>query len=132
MNSQVLRSAPRVFGAAALFASLLAAPAMAATAPDATVTGTACEGDAGVRIVDFTDTDGDVVLACAEGEQDSGRAALEAAGFTPEDSMPGMICAIDSSPDPCPEEFDGNFWSYWFAEVYQGSWTVVDGEGSRT
>src|SRR5699024_7745112 len=53
------------------------------------------------------------------------REALESAGFTPEDSQPGMICAIDSSPDPCPEEFDGNFWSYWNAEQ-DGEWETYE------
>src|SRR5699024_2125508 len=42
-------------------------------------------------------------------------------GFTPEDSQPGMICTIDGQPDPCPEEFDGSYWSYWFAE--DDAWT---------
>ena len=120
MNSSILRGAPRVLGAAALFGAMLAVPVSAAAAP--ATHGEACVGDEGVTVVvDFTDSGGDIEVACAEGAQDSGRAALEAAGFTPEDSMPGMICAIDSSPDPCPEEFDGNFWSYWFAND-SGEW----------
>ena len=79
-------------------------------------------GDEGVTVVvDFTDSGGDIEVACAEGSPENGRAALETAGFVPEDSQPGMICAIDSSPDPCPEEFDGNYWSYWFAND-AGEW----------
>lgn len=71
----------------------------------------ACEGV--IVVVDFTDTGGDLSIACAEGEQESGRAALLAAGFSATDSQPGLLCAINSMPDPCPETFDGNFWSYW-------------------
>lgn len=119
MDSLTLRAAPRVIGAAALFGAMLTmgVSASAAPAPE----GEACVGDEGVSVVvDFTDLGGGIEVGCAEGAPDSGREALEAAGFAPEDSMPGMICAIDSQPDPCPEEFDGNFWSYWHAA--DGDW----------
>src|SRR5690625_1952715 len=119
MNSSLLRGAPRVLGAAALLTALLTSPAAAATAE---APGGACTGDDGVTVVvDFTDSGGDIEVGCAHGPQDSGRAALEAAGFAPEDSTPGMICAINSTPDQCPEEFDGNFWSYWHAGA-DGEW----------
>lgn len=125
MNSLILRGAPRVFGAAALFGALLVAPAAATTAP-ADVVGAACTSDEGVTVVvDFTDSGGNIEVACAEGSPQDGREALEEAGFTAEDSQPGMICAINSSPDPCPEEFDGNFWSYWNAEE-GGEWEMYE------
>ncbi len=73
-------------------------------------------------VVDFTDVGGKLEVACAEGEQTSGRDALLAAGFTLTDSQPGFLCAINSMPDPCPKTFDGSFWSYWHATP-QGEWT---------
>lgn len=103
---------PRVIGAAVLMFS--AGFALPAAATPADVPTGACIGDEGVTVVvDFTDVGGEVDVACAPGAPENGRDALEGAGFVPEDSMPGMICAIDAHPDPCPEEFDGNFWSYW-------------------
>ena len=115
MNSSILTAAPRLFGAAALLGAM-AIGASASASPDVpaeTLDGV-CAADAGVTVVvDFTDVGGEIEIGCAEGAPANGRAALETAGFVPEDSMPGMICAIDSSPDPCPEEFDGSFWSYW-------------------
>src|SRR5699024_4178224 len=68
--------------------------------------------------------DGSIEVGCAEGDPTSGRAALEAAGFTPTDSTPGMICAINSRPDPCPKEFTGAYWSYWYGE--DGEWTASE------
>lgn len=115
MNSSILGGAPRVLGAAVLFGSFFVAPA-AATAAPAGFVGEACTAEEGVTVVvDFTDSGGQVEVACAAGAPENGRDALESAGFTAEDSMPGMICAINSRPDPCPEEFDGNYWSYWLA-----------------
>lgn len=119
-SSTLLRAAPRAIGAAALLGAMLTVPmgAVAAPAP----AGEACVGDEGVTVVvDFTDLGGEIDVACAEGTPENGREALESAGFTPEDSQPGMICTIDDQPDPCPEEFDGNFWSYWHAES-GGDW----------
>ncbi|MPV35892.1 hypothetical protein [Georgenia subflava] len=77
----------------------------------------ACVGSSGVTVVvDSTDLGGDVEVGCAEGDPATGRQALEAAGFEPTDSIPGMICAIDALPDPCPEEFQGSYWAYFGAE----------------
>lgn len=120
MNSRIVRGT-RVFGAT-LLGALLAAPAAATVVPE-TAVGEACEGDEGVTvIVDFSDLGGDVEVGCAEGEQDSGRSALESAGFEAEDvNFPGMVDTIDSMPDPVPEEFDGNFWAYWFVND-DGDW----------
>lgn len=80
-------------------------------------------------VVDLTDVGGEVEVGCAAGDPASGREALEQAGFTPTDSIPGMICAVNSLPDPCPEEFDGSFWSYWSGE--DGQW-VAHLEGADT
>ncbi|UFU02083.1 hypothetical protein LQF12_11230 [Ruania suaedae] len=121
-----LRSLPALAAAAALTTASLAgafgAPSAGAEATSAPV-GAACAEGAGVSVVvDFTDVGGDIEVGCAEGDPATGREALESAGFTPEDSQPGLICTIDGLPDPCPEEFDGNYWSYWSAEA-EGEWT---------
>ncbi|WP_324649787.1 hypothetical protein [Georgenia sp. H159] len=85
-------------------------------------TGAADCTDGVAVVVDLTDVGGEVEVGCAAGDPASGREALEQAGFTPTDSIPGMICAIDARPDPCPEEFDGSFWSYWAGE--DGQWVA--------
>lgn len=77
-------------------------------------------------VVDFSDLtvdgkSGTVEVGCAKGDPQNGRAALAAAGFTATDSQPGFLCAIDSKPDPCPETFEGSFWSYWHAAP-DGEW----------
>ncbi|WP_447925937.1 hypothetical protein [Georgenia muralis] len=101
------------------------------TAPAATVTGGACTGADGVTVVvDLTDLGGTVEVGCADGDPATGGAALESAGFVPTDSSPGFICAIEGLPDPCPEEFDGSYWSYWTAEA-AGDW-VAQTEGADT
>lgn len=109
---------------AALLAPLLgvaiavAAPVMASAA-----TPGACTDEEGVAVVvDFTDVGGDIVTRCAPADPASGREALDAAGFTLTESQPGLICAIDSRPDPCPETFDGSYWSYWHS-TRNGDWT---------
>ncbi len=83
----------------------------------------ACDGV--TVVVDFTDIGGELNVVCAQGEQESGRTALLAAGFTAADSQQGFLCAINSMPDPCPETFDGNFWSYWNASP-AGQWTSYE------
>jgi len=116
--------------AVALVALVPALPAQATAAP-AEVTGTACADDAGVTVVvDLTDLGEDLRVGCAQGDPATGREALESAGFTTTDSVPGMICAVDGLPDPCPEEFDGNYWAYFSAEA-DGEWTART-EGADT
>lgn len=120
------RTAARIGGLCltGVLALITATGALAAPAAQAeTVSGSGCTGEDGVTVVvDFTDVGGDIEIGCADGDPASGREALEAAGFTPEDSQPGMICTINALPDPCPEEFDGSFWSYWYAE--DGAWAT--------
>ncbi len=111
-------AAPAIAAGPAPAATSLGVGSATATSPAAALSPAAVDPSAactdGVTVVvDFTDLGGQIEIGCAEAEPQSGRDALEQAGFTPTDSVPGMICAIDSQPDPCPEEFDGNFWSYW-------------------
>ena len=82
----------------------------------------ACNDDGGVTVVvDFTDLGGSIVSGCASGDPATGRSALEDAGFVATDSQPGMICAIDAQPDPCPATFEGSYWSYWHSSA-TGDW----------
>ncbi len=108
-----------VLAGVALLVPLFAAP----VAADPQDPAGACTDGGVTVVVDLTDLDGEVVVGCAEGEPESGRDALESAGFETADSQPGMICAINSLPDPCPEEFDGNFWAYFTAEE-GGEWEM--------
>jgi hypothetical protein len=105
---------------AALFAALSVATASAATPVATPMTG-GCAGTSGVTVVvDLTDLGGGVKIGCAPGDPASGRQALQAAGFSTTDASSGMICAIDSAPDPCPTTFDGKYWSYWSGTLGAG------------
>ena len=108
----------RMLATVALIGGSLAFAGVVDTTP-AFAADVACDGV--TVVVDFTDIGGEIEVGCAEGAQDSGRAALLAAGFTATDSLPGFLCAIDSMPDPCPEVFDGSFWSYWHTTA-AGEW----------
>lgn len=101
-----------------LLGSATAMSTIVGHAPAAAATGT-CDGV--IVVVDFTDLGGELQVGCAEGDQASGRDALVAAGFTSTDSQPGFVCAINSMPDPCPETFQGSFWSYWHSAP-DGEW----------
>lgn len=95
---------------------LVSLPLSATAAPAAEPAAGPCSVGGGVTVVvDFSDVGGSVTTECAEGEPTTGRDALVAAGFIAEDSAPGMICTINATPDPCPETFDGSYWSYWHA-----------------
>ncbi len=123
-RSTIRRTAP--FLTVAIAAALLPVSGAFASAPQvdpaSARTSSACADDTGVTVVvDFTDLGGEVVSGCASDGVETGRDALVAAGFEPTDSQPGLICAIDSMPDPCPETFDGSFWSYWH-EGDDGEW----------
>jgi hypothetical protein len=103
-------------------------PTSGATASDGTPTPTpaagGCGGTSGVTVVvDFTDIGGTVEVGCATGRPATGRQALIDAGFTPTNAASGMICAIDSAPNPCPATFQGTYWSYWSGTPGAG-WTA--------
>lgn len=101
---------------------LAAAPAQAADG--------GCTDPAGVTVVvDATALGGDVSIGCADDAPATGTDALRQAGFTDTRDASGLICAIDSLPDPCPTTFDGSYWSYWHAQ--DGAWQAYM-EGSDT
>lgn len=115
-------SSSRGISAASAFALVAGGVLLGAPAASAAQSGQACEPGQGVTVVvDFTDLGGDLQIGCAKGDPANGREALEAAGFKPVDSQPGLICTINSQPDPCPTEFTGSFWSYWHADA-SGDW----------
>lgn len=118
--------------AALLTAGLLglAAPGATALVPTAAEPSGACPDDTGVTVVvDKTDLGGEVEIGCAT-TPGTGTEVLQAAGFTDVRDDSGLICAIDSLPDPCPAEFTGSYWSYWYAEA-GGEWQTYL-EGSDT
>lgn len=93
---------------------VLASPSVSANAQSRA---DACAAGTGVTVVvDSSDLGGTTKTGCAPGDPATGREALSSAGFAAADSAPGMVCAIDSLPDPCPTTFDGSFWSYWHAQ----------------
>jgi len=102
----------------ALFLTALLVPSLAsASSATAAAPAGACADTSGVSVVvDLTDLGGDVVAGCAPGDPTTGRQALIDAGFVAADDAAGMICAIDSLPNPCPATFEGSYWSYWSAE----------------
>ena len=84
----------------------------------------ACAGTSGVSVVvDLTDLGGEIVVGCAAGDPTTGRQALLDAGFVATDASSGLICAINSAPDPCPATFDGSYWAYWSAQP-GADWTA--------
>lgn len=110
---------------AALSLSCLVAAAPAQAAPDG-----ACTDPTGVTVVvDATALGGDVAIGCATDSPATGTDALREAGFTDTRDASGLICAIDSFPDPCPTTFEGSYWSYWHAQ--DGAWQAYQ-EGSDT
>lgn len=124
-RGSIARVGIRMLATAALAIGAVGMPVLAGGAP-ALAADTSCSDGVAV-VVDFTDVTvdgqaGTVEVACTDGDPENGRAALVAAGFTVTDSQPGFLCAIDSRPDPCPETFDGSFWSYWHAAP-DGEWT---------
>ena len=84
-------------------AGVVASPGQAAPASGS------CDG---VWVVVDPGTRGEVSISCAA-RFDSGRTALESAGFRLE-LRDGMICRIDAVPDTCTLSMT-DYWSYWHA-----------------
>lgn len=121
------RRAGLVTALAAGLLTVLPATAHAAASPEPSG---ACPDASGVTVVvDLTDLGGEVEVGCAPAGT-TGTEALQAAGFTDTRDAAGMICAIDSRPDPCPATFEGSYWSYWHAEP-GGEWQFHE-QGSDT
>ena len=104
----------------AMLAFAPAATAAAATADDADLSGACVDGV--TVVVDATELGGGIEVGCAPYPA-SGAEALTAAGFADTRDGAGLLCAIDALPDPCPAEFTGVYWSYWFAGE-SGDWEM--------
>jgi hypothetical protein len=103
---------------------------LVAAGPARAATDGACTDPAGVTVVvDATALGGDVSIGCADDSPATGTDALRQAGFADTRDASGLICALDSLPDPCPTTFAGEYWSYWHAE--DGTWQAYM-EGSDT
>ncbi|MEO7349160.1 MAG: hypothetical protein ABIW32_04795 [Terrimesophilobacter sp.] len=120
--SRIARVSVRMLAAVALVGGSVAFAGIADSAPAFAADGV-CDGVS--VVVDLTDIGGELEVRCAAGDQATGRDALLAAGFTTTDAEGGYICAINAMPDPCPEVFDGNFWSYWNTTP-NGEWTSYE------
>jgi hypothetical protein len=116
------------FVTVAIGAIALASVAAPAAGTGAQTQDGACPDDAVTVVVDFTDLGGAIEIGCAT-DASTGTAALTSAGFVDTRDDSGMICAIDSLPDPCPAEFAGSWWSYWYAD--EDAWQSWQ-EGSDT
>lgn len=124
--------APAVLAAVALAVpgvTLLAGPAAAATG--SALEGACTDSDGVTVVVDSTALGGGIEAGCAPEGGVTGTEALLAAGFTEARDPSGFICAVDGLPDPCPTEFTGEYWSYWFAEPGGDTWESYQ-EGSDT
>lgn len=85
-------------------------------------------------VVDARALGGSLTTRCAPGRPATGLDALVGAGhtyaFVPR--FPGMVCTLDTRPDPCNGAPADAYWSYWHAEP-GGSWTYATrGAGART
>ncbi|MGY0232838.1 hypothetical protein [Longispora urticae] len=112
----------RLLAAAALVAAAVVVPAAPARA--------ACSGV--TVVVDFGSLGGGVQTRCAGGDPGTGLQALESAGFgysfVPRQA--GLICQLNSRPDPCNGAPKDAYWAYYHAQP-GGSWTYSDeGAGS--
>lgn len=119
-HPRILGARPAGFASSVLLLAALlviAIPAAPATASD----GACPDADGVTVVVDATDIGGAIETRCATGDPATGRSALELAGFAVTDGQPGMICAIDAQPDPCPTTFEGSYWSYWHGSA-SGDW----------
>ncbi|WP_412540640.1 hypothetical protein R8Z50_33380 [Longispora sp. K20-0274] len=112
----------RLLAAATLVAAAVVVPASPASA--------ACAGVS--VVVDFGSLGGGVQTRCAGGDPGTGLQALESAGFgyTFVPRQPGLVCQLNSRPDPCNGAPKDAYWAYFHAPA-GGSWTYSDeGAGS--
>lgn len=118
-----------------------AVPAHAAGAAAGAATAQAaaqCRGSSGVSVVVDYGRGGGTDVRCAPGDPTSGLAALSGAGlpYTFVPRQPGLVCTINSVPDPCNGAPATAYWSYWhlrpdktweFSTVGAGSFDPVPG-----
>lgn len=101
-------------------ATLAVGPAANAATAEPDLSGGCTDGVGVTVVVDLTELGGGVEVGCAPTAA-TGTEALAAAGFTETRDASGLICAIEGAPDPCPAEFTGSWWTYWYAAA-DGEW----------
>jgi len=107
-------------------AALGVGPAAGAAVVEPDLSGGCTDGAGVTVVVDLTELGGGVEVGCAPTAA-TGSEALAAAGFTETRDASGLICAIEAAPDPCPAEFTGDWWTYWYAAP-DGEWvTYMEG-----
>ncbi|ADD42780.1 hypothetical protein [Stackebrandtia nassauensis] len=95
-----------------------------------------CSPGSGVSVIVDFGALGSVKSGCASGAPSTGLKALSGAGFSYSyvPGQTGMVCRINSLPDPCPSGGPpvDKYWSYWVAER-GGTWKYSSkGAGNRT
>lgn len=107
-------------------ATLGVGPAAGAAVAEPDLSGGCADGTGVTVVVDLTEVGGGLEVGCAPSAA-TGTEALAAAGFTETRDASGLICAIEAAPDPCPTEFTGDWWTYWYAAP-DGEWqTYMEG-----
>lgn len=115
----------------AIALTLLAPFAVASpvSADSSSIPGQTCDGIE--VLVDFGTLGGGVKTGCAPASAPNGLAAATDAGFgigyVPR--VPGMVCALNSLPDPCNGAPADAYWSYWHGQ--DGRWIYAN-EGAGT
>jgi hypothetical protein len=120
----------------AALAPVLASVLLCGPAPVAAAAGTPgyCSDANGVTVVvDFQELGGSTTVRCAPGDQPTGLAALQHAGFTATGTAKwglAFVCRIDGKPGPDAEKCidtppTSAYWSYWYASD-GGAWTYSD------
>lgn len=120
---------------AGLLAAAVAGVALTAVEPaPQAARADACDGTSGVTVViDFTAFGGDVEVACAPGDPDTGLAAIQDAGFAVEGTLRwglAFVCRLGGLPtpdvEPCIDTPQASgYWSYWHAPR-GGDWEYSD------
>lgn len=95
-----------------------------------------CSPGSGVSVIVDFGALGSAKSGCASGAPSTGLKALSGAGFSYSyvPGQTGMVCRINSLPDPCPSGGPpvDKYWSYWIAER-GGTWKYSSkGAGNRT
>jgi hypothetical protein len=111
---------------------LVLAAGLAVGGPAPAAEAAACSGSSGVTVVvDFGSLGGGVQIGCAGGSPANGLAALSGAGhgYTFVPRFPGLVCQIDTRPNPCNGAPTSAYWSYWHA-ARGDAWNFsMDGAG---
>lgn len=95
----------------------------------------ACVGTSGVTVVvDYGALGGGIEVRCAPGDPSSALQALSAAGFSygfvPR--QPGMVCQINTTPNPCNGAPTNAYWAYSYVEPRGTDWVYSQvGAGGR-